>query len=79
MYGGTTMEKRRSFKQLKTQMSATEFQSMAKKIAKDYANSEQRFSRSYFTEEYQISSDCFYKIIDYAIVDCKLLLMQVMQ
>lgn len=60
--------KRKAFTTLKKQLCAAEFDEFARKIACEYANSEQHFSRSYFVEHYNISEDCFYKLRDYAVV-----------
>lgn len=60
--------KGRSFTELKKQMSYQSFEEFCKKIAKEYANSEAHFARSYFCEHYNISQSCFYKVLEYAAV-----------
>ena len=60
--------KRRSFTQLKKQMSSQSFNEFCKKVTKEYANSEAHFARSYFCEHYNISQSCFYKILEYATI-----------
>lgn len=61
------MERKRSFSQLKQQKKFKEFCSFCKKVTEEYANSEARFSGSYFTEHYNISRRCFSEVIKYAI------------
>lgn len=60
--------KKRSFSQLKKTMNYNEFCNFCKKITEQYANSEAQFARSYFTENYNISEACYYKILEYAVV-----------
>ena len=60
------MERKRSFSQLKQQKKFKEFCSFCKKVTEEYANSEARFSGSYFTEHYNISRRCFSEVIKYA-------------
>lgn len=60
--------KKRSFTILKNSMSYDEFNRFCKKLTQEYANSSAEFSRSYFTEHYNISSDCYYKILEHAVV-----------
>lgn len=60
--------RRRSFTQLKKSMTYKQFNNLCKKITEEYATSESRFARSYYTKQYEISDSCYYKIIEYAIV-----------
>lgn len=60
--------RRRSFTQLKKSMSYEQFNKFCKKITEEYATSEAKFARSYYTKQYEISDSCYYKIIEYAIV-----------
>lgn len=63
------MEKKRSFKQLeKSFVTCNEFNKFCKNLTEEYANSEAQFARSYFTENYNISVDCYYKVLEYAVV-----------
>lgn len=62
------MEKKRSFTQLKKSMNCSEFNNFCKKLTKEYANSEAQFARTYFTQHYNISVDCYYKVLEYAVV-----------
>jgi len=62
------MEKKRSFTKLKKSMSAQEFDNFCKKITEEYAKSEAQFARTYFTQHYNISESCFYKILEHAVV-----------
>lgn len=60
--------KKRSFIQLKKLMRYDEFCKFCKKVTEEYANSEAQFARSYFTENYNVSENCYYKILEYAVV-----------
>lgn len=62
------MEKKRSFTRLKKNMSCEEFNKFCKKLTEQYAKSAPQFARSYFTEHYNISADCYYKVLEYAVV-----------
>lgn len=62
------MEKKRSFTQLKKSMSCNEFNKFCKKLTEEYANSETQFARTYFTKYYNISVDCYYKVLEHAVV-----------
>lgn len=62
------MEKKRSFTQLKKSMNCSEFNNFCKKLTKEYANSEAQFARTYFTKNYNISVDCYYKVLEHAVV-----------
>ncbi len=63
-------KQKRSFKKLKEEMAMApeKFDELCRKISQEYAKSELQFSRRYFTNYYNISQDCFYKILEYAIV-----------
>ncbi len=60
--------KKRSFTELERTKTQEELESMAKKIAIEYSKSEAQFARTYFSEQYNISKDCFYKMLEYATV-----------
>ena len=60
--------KKRSFRQLKKNMTYEEFNEFCKKIANEYANSESNFARSYFCNYYEIGESCFYRVLEYAII-----------
>lgn len=62
------MANKRSFGELKKQMSLDEFNDFCQKLTKEYANSEARFSRSYLCNYYDISKDCYYKVMEFAVV-----------
>lgn len=49
-------------------MSYSEFNNFCKKLTEEYANSEAQFARSYFTEHYNISETCYYKVLEHAVV-----------
>ena len=61
-------EKKRSFTQLKKQMSFKEFCDFCKSVTEDYANSEMHFARSYFCNNHNISPSCFYRVLEYAVI-----------
>ena len=60
--------KKRSFRQLKKNMTYEEFNEFCKKIATEYANSESTFARTYFCNYYEIGESCFYRVLEYAII-----------
>ena len=70
------MEKERDRRKKPGQLSFTELknkkgealESYLKKIAEDYANSATEFSSSYYTERESVTTACFYRIIDEAVV-----------
>lgn len=62
------MEKKRSFTQLKKSMTIDKFNKFCKKITEEYAKSEPHFARTYFTEHYNISTNCYYKLLEHAVV-----------
>lgn len=61
-------ERARSFTKLKKLMSLSEFESFCRRIAVQYANSYEQYSCSYFMKAENISRDCFYKILDEAVI-----------
>lgn len=64
------MEKKRSFKQLKNSFATEEeFNKFCKKLTEEYSRSEAQFARTYFTQQYNISVSCYYKILEHAIID----------
>lgn len=62
------MKKKRSFTQLKKSMSCVAFTKFCKDLTEEYAKSEPQFARTYFTEHYNISTDCYYKVLEHAVV-----------
>ena len=60
--------KKRSFTELKKSMTFEELNKFCKKVTEEYAKSEAQFARSYFCEHYNISEQCFYKVLEYAVV-----------
>lgn len=61
--------KKRNFEELRKSMSLKEFNKFCKKVTEEYANSEPQFARTYFCETYRITISCFYKILEYAVVE----------
>lgn len=57
--------KKRSFKQIREKKDFFDF---CKKIAEEYASLEDEFARTYFTEKYNISINCFYHILEEAVI-----------
>lgn len=60
--------KTRTYKDLQNIMTDAELDQFAKKMAEEYAESECQYSRSYFTKVYNITSECFYKLLYRAVV-----------
>lgn len=60
--------KKRNFTKLRNSMLLTEFNEFCKKVTTQYANSEPQFARTYFCEIYEITVSCFYKVLEYAVV-----------
>lgn len=58
----------RTFKEVKEKLTTTEFENFARKIAKQYANFEPHFSAFYFVRQEDITKDCFYKLLEEAII-----------
>lgn len=61
-------ERARSFTKLKNSVSLLEFESFCRRIAIQYAKSDGQYSSSYFMKAENISRDCFYKILDEAVI-----------
>ena len=59
--------KKRSFKRLKKSM-GNEYDAFDSKYAKEYANSSNEFSCSYFVNKYNVSENCHYKLLYDAII-----------
>ncbi len=59
--------KKRSFVKLKKSM-GNEYDAFDSKYAKEYANSSNEFSRSYFISKYNVSENCHYKLLYDAII-----------
>lgn len=60
--------KKRSFKDLEKTMTKTQIDNFCKRISESYANSEAKFARTYYTEHENISTSCFYKLLERAVV-----------
>ncbi len=56
-----------NFKNLKATMSLEKLNNFCKEIAEEYANSEPQFARKYFSNRYEITFSCFYKVLEYAV------------
>lgn len=56
------------FKQMQKQMGISKFNKYCATIASDYGRSETQYAGTHFSETYGISKDCFYKVLDYAVV-----------
>lgn len=61
-------KKKRSFKQLKIELTFAKFNTFCKEVAEQYATSENEFARSWFCEHYNISKSCFYRVLEHAAV-----------
>ena len=61
-------QKKRSFSKLKRSMNLKDFESFCRRIATQYAKSDGQYSGSYFMKTENITRDCFYKILDEAII-----------
>ena len=61
-------EQKRSFCNLKKAMNKKEFFDFCKKIATEYANSPCEYARSYTTNKYNISPNCYYMILECAVI-----------
>lgn len=59
---------KRNYSYLKKSMSHEDFKDFCKRIANEYAKSEDSFSCSYFVKEENITKSCFYKVIEEAVV-----------
>lgn len=62
------MEKR-NFGQLKKIMTLEELNEFCKKVTEEYAKYDHRFSRTYFCEKYEVTVSCFYKILEYSVIE----------
>lgn len=60
---------KRNFTQLRKSMDEECFASFCKKIATEYAKSEAKFARTYFTNAYNITGSCYDKVMEYAVVE----------
>ena len=58
----------RTYSYLEKTMNEQELDKFACDIATSYATSEGQYSRRYYTKIYNITSDCFYKLLERAIV-----------
>lgn len=59
---------KKNFKNLKVTMSLEKLNNFCKEIAEEYANSEPQFARQYFSNRYEITFSCFYKVLEYAVI-----------
>lgn len=60
----------RSFRTLEKEIKKVAFRKFRKNIAEEYANSEAKFARTFFMKKYDLSQDCFYKILDTTVIEC---------
>lgn len=60
--------KRRSFIKLEETMTYEELKEFCEKIANEYATLPVDYARSYFMVKYDITANCFYRILETAIV-----------
>lgn len=60
---------KRTFKDLKKTMTEEQLAKFCKKIAEEYAKSDSQFARTYFTNQYNITVSCYYKMLEYAVVE----------
>ena len=69
MNGGKKMgAEKRNYSYLKKHMSQEEFKTFCKKVANQYAKSDDHFSSSYFVKTENITKSCFYRVIEEAVV-----------
>lgn len=61
-------QKKRSFTKLKNSKNLKEFEGFCRRIATQYAKSNGEYSGSFFMKTENISRDCFYKILDEAVI-----------
>ena len=61
-------KKKRSFTKVKNYMNLKEFESFCRRIATQYAKSDGEYSASYFMKTENITRNCFYKILEEAII-----------
>lgn len=59
---------KRNYSYLKKHMSQEEFKTFCKKVANQYAKSDDHFSSSYFVKTENITKSCFYRVIEEAVV-----------
>ena len=62
------MAKRSSFKALKKSKSSEEFYGFCKTLAEEYAGSDYEFARKHFCQKYEITQNCYYKVLEEAVV-----------
>ena len=61
--------KRRSFTNLKKEMSLEQLNNFCKELAEEYATSDYEFARKFFCEKYSLTQSCYYKVLEYAVVN----------
>lgn len=59
---------KRNFTKLRNSMPFTEFDKFCKKVTTQYADSEPQYARTHFCKSYEITVSCFYKVLEYAVV-----------
>ncbi len=59
---------KRNYSYLKKHMSQEDFKSFCKRIANQYAKSDNHFSSSYFMKTENITKSCFYRVVEEAVV-----------
>ena len=60
---------RRSFSSLKKTLTLEEFEAFCKKITEEYAETGFDYARKFFCERYNITSPCYYRVMEYAVVN----------
>lgn len=58
-----------NFTQLQKKMTLEQLDKFCKKITEEYANSAAQFARSYFCKKYEITTSCFYKILEKSVIN----------
>lgn len=59
---------KRNYSYLKKHMTPEDFKNFCKRIANQYAKSDDHFSSSYFVKVEEITKSCFYRVIEEAVV-----------
>ena len=63
--------KKRSYNALKNELETTErFNDFAAEVANKYATTDLEYARKHICEDYGITSTCYYKLLEYAVVEC---------
>ena len=61
--------KKRSIRQLAKEMTLKEYEDFCLELATEYADTDYEFAKSYFCTKYNISQACYYKCLEYAVVN----------